>query len=103
MRLEAVFDASADKPAVFRAGPVPSLAESVHLGGAVHPATAELAVDEPTVLDHANTGCRCPNPVLTNGAEGRKWQRRMIESRPVKVTFDAKQKVTGLKVIASLD
>ena len=27
----------------------------------------------------------------------------MIESRPVKVTFDAKQKVTGLKVIASLD
>ena len=27
----------------------------------------------------------------------------MIESRPVKITFDAKQKVTGLKVITSLD
>jgi len=27
----------------------------------------------------------------------------MSESRPVKVTFDAKQKVAGLKVTASLD
>ena len=27
----------------------------------------------------------------------------MIESGPVKITFDAKQKVTGLKVITSLD
>jgi hypothetical protein len=27
----------------------------------------------------------------------------MIESCPVKVTFDTKQKVTGLKVIASLE
>ena len=27
----------------------------------------------------------------------------MIESGPVKITFDAKQKVTGLNVITSLD
>src|SRR5215472_8958738 len=103
MRLEAVFEARANEPAVLRARPVPSLAESVHLGGAVHPATTEFAVHEPLVLDHANAGRRGPNPVLTDRAEGRKRQRRMIESGPVKITFDAKQKVTGLNVIASLD
>src|SRR5215469_10015251 len=45
MRLEAVFEAPANKPAVLSARAVPSLAESVHLGGAVHPASTELTVD----------------------------------------------------------
>src|SRR5215467_9080883 len=44
MRLEAVFDTPADKPAIFRTRPIPSLAESVHLGGAVYPASTEFAV-----------------------------------------------------------
>src|SRR6516164_5457350 len=82
---------------------VPSLAESVHLGGAVYPATAHLAIHEPTILDHANAACRCPNPVLTDGPEGRNRKRRMIKSRPVEITLNAKQKMTGLNVIASLD
>jgi len=82
---------------------VPSLAESVHLGGAVYPATAHLAIHEPTILDHANAACRCPNSVLTDGPEGRNRKRRMIKSRPVEITLDAKQKVTGLNIITSLD
>ena len=41
--------------------------------------------------------------MLTYGTEGRKWKRRVIESRPVEITFDAQQKVAGLKVITSLD
>src|SRR5215469_14516064 len=102
MRLEAVFEAPADKPAFLRARSVPSLAESVHLGAAVYPTSAELAVDEPTILHDANTSRRCPNPVLTDGTEGRERKRRMIECRPVEITFDAKQKVTGLNVITSL-
>ena len=103
MRLETVFEARANEPAIFRARPVPSLAERVHLGAAVDPTTTYLAIDKPLIIHHANTSRRGPNPVLTNRAEGRKRQRRMIESRPVKVPFDAKQKVTGLKVITSLD
>jgi len=102
MRFEAVFEAPADKPAILRARPVPTLAESIHLGAAVDPTTTYLAVDEPLILRHAYASRRCPNPVLTNRAESRKWKRRMIESRPVEITFDAKQKVTGLKVVASL-
>jgi hypothetical protein len=35
--------------------------------------------------------------VLTDGAEGRKRKHRMIESRPVEITFDAKQKVILVK------
>src|SRR6516162_5341780 len=103
MRLEAVFEAPSNKPSVFGAGPVPGWAESVHLGAAVYPATAHLAIHEPTILDHANAACRCPNPVLTDGPEGRNRKRRMIKSRPVEITLDAKQKVTGLNIITSLD
>src|SRR5215472_8300556 len=103
MRLETVFEARANEPTVLRTRPIPSLAESVHLGAAIYPATAYLAIDKPLILHHANTSRRSPNPVLTDRAEGRKRQRRMIESGPVKITFDAKQKVTGLNVIASLD
>src|SRR6516165_11301713 len=102
MRFEAVFEAPADKPAIFRARPVPTLAESIHLGAAVYPASTEFAVDEPLVVNDANAGRRRANPVLTNRAEGRERQRRMIEGRPIEITFDAKQKVAGLNVIASL-
>ncbi len=56
MRLETVFDAGAHKPAVFRARPVPSLAES-------------RSSARPTRV------ARGPNPVLTNRAEGRKRKR----------------------------
>ena len=69
----------------------------------MHPATAELAVDEPTVLRHANAGRRCPNPVLTNGTEGGGRQRRVIESRPVEIAFDAIQEISGLKIVSSLN
>src|SRR5215472_12011536 len=103
MRLETVFETRSNEPAVLSTRPIPSLAESVHLGSAMYPATAYLAIDKPLILHHAKTSRCCPNPVLTDRAEGRKRQRRMIESRPVKITFDANQKVTGLKVIATLD
>src|SRR6516162_4190629 len=103
MRLETVFEARANKPTVLSAGPIPSLAESVHLGSAMEPTTAYLAIDKPLILHHANTGCRSTNPMLAYGTKGRKRQRRMIESGPVKITFNAKQKVTGLEVITSLD
>src|SRR5262249_41229786 len=79
MRLETVFEARSNEPTVFRARPVPSLAEGVHLGSAMYPAATDFAVDEPTILHDAKTGCRGPNPVLTDRAEGRKRQRRMIE------------------------
>ena len=69
----------------------------------MYPAAAKFAVHEPTILHDAKTGCSRRNPVLTYGAECGKRQCRMIESGPVKITFDAKQKVTGLKVVTSLD
>ena len=103
MGLETVFEAGTDKPAIFRARPVPSLAESVHLGGAMYPSSTDLAVDEPLVVSEAKASRCGTNPMLTDRAEGRKRKRRMIESRPVKIAFDANQKVAGLKVVASLD
>src|SRR5262249_54345621 len=82
MRLEAVFEARPNEPAVLSTRSIPRLAEGVHLGGAVYPAAAELAVDEPTILHDAKTGCRRANPMLTYRAEGRKRKCRVIESRP---------------------
>src|SRR5215469_6413939 len=103
MWLETVFEARSNEPAVLSTRPIPSLAESVHLGGAMYPSSTDLAVDEPLVVSEAKASRCGTNPMLTDRAEGRKRKRRMIESRPVKIAFDANQKVAGLKVVASLD
>src|SRR5215467_978501 len=69
MRLETVFEARSNEPAVLSTRPIPSLAEGVHLGAAKNPATAYLAIDKPLIRHHANTSRRCPNPALTYGTE----------------------------------
>src|SRR5262252_228766 len=53
MWLETVFEARSNEPTALSTRPIPSLAESVHLGSAMHPATAYLAIDKPLIIHHA--------------------------------------------------
>jgi hypothetical protein len=47
--------------------------------------------------------CYSPNPVLAHDAERRSRQRRTTETRPIEITFNTKQEVTRLNVVAKLD
>jgi len=69
----------------------------------VHPAAAELGVEEPLVLHEAEAACNRSNPVLLHGAEGRCRNCKTTERRPIEITFHAKQKMAGLEIVAGLN
>src|SRR5215471_5078163 len=69
----------------------------------MHPATADLCVDQPEVVDEADAASHGADPVLAHGAECRRRQRGMPETRAVEITLDSEQEMVGLKVVASLN
>src|SRR5215813_11069656 len=103
MRFEAILDAGSKQPTGARVGPLPIDAGEVQRGIAVNPPTAKLGVKKPTILHEANASCHCPNPVLAHGAERRSRKCGMTKTDPIEITFNAKQEVTRLNVIAKLD
>src|SRR5262245_26959990 len=104
MRLEAVLDAGANQPATVGAGPVPARrARDVHRSVASHPTPAQLGKDEPAVIHETNAACHRADPVVAHRTQRRHRKGRVVEARPVEIAFDAKEKVTSLEIITSLD
>src|SRR5262249_8098046 len=103
MRFEAILDAGSEQPTGPSAGVVPTDTGNVQRGSAMHPAPAKLAVEKPTIVHEADAACHCPNPVLAHHAEGRCRKRGATETRPIEITFNTKQEVTRLNVVAKLD
>src|SRR5262249_7075760 len=103
MRFETVFQACANEPARACVRPAPTRAWKVQDCATVHPAATNLCVNEPAILDEADAACRRADPVLAHRAECRRRQSWMAEGRSVEVAFDAKQKMTRLKIVAGLN
>src|SRR4029077_1864238 len=100
MRLEAIFDARAGQPAAAGAGPGPNRARKVQGSAAVHPPAAELGENEPSIVHEAGAARHGADPVLVHKSQCRCRKDRMSKGRPIELAFDAKEKVTGLEVIA---
>jgi len=103
MRFETVFDTHSSEPAGAGVGPLEGDAGKVQEGIALHPATAELAIDKPAILHKADATGNRSNPVLAHRAERRSGKRGMSKSCPVEITFHAEQKMAGLEIVAGLN
>src|SRR5262249_12565055 len=72
-------------------------------GIAVHPAAAKLGVEQPLVLHKAEAACQRSNPILPHGAQYGCRKRGATKRRPIKITFNAKQKMASLEIITGLN
>src|SRR5262249_932202 len=110
IRLEPVFDSSAQKPAAVSIciSPDRRSAREGKRRAILRPATAYLAVSQPAVDGNSKTCSDGADPFLAVEKLNRPQRRghrkaRTAKGAPIKVSFDANQKMTSLQVVTELE